>query len=109
MSIDPPSVLIMNHYFNFETRTWNIPPGTLARYTGKKRQTSLQPGSLIVLDGVSDGPENTMCSGRAFYSRENPNWWGLEYGVDPHFLEFVMTREDFERVGIAYRQTSVYL
>ena len=102
MSIDPPSVLIMTHYFNFETRKWNIPSGTLAKYIGPKQQTSLQPGSLIVLDGVSDGPEETMCSGRAFYSQENPNWWGNEQGIDPIHLVFVMTQEDFERIGIAY-------
>lgn len=104
LSIYHPSMLIINDFFDFNTRKWNIPFGTLARYTGPKEQKALNPGSLVVLNSVSDGPEYTTCSGRAFYSQENPNWWGNEQDINPIYLEFVMNKENFERVGLAYKQ-----
>ena len=93
----------MNYFFDRHTRKWNIPSNTLAKYIGEDRQTGLESGSLVVLDNVSDGPESTMCKGRAFYTQENPYWWGNEEHIDPIYLAFVMTKENFERVGLAYK------
>ena len=80
-------------YYSNQTKTWNIPIGTVARFQGML---------LFVSEVEQNLPfgEEPYCRGVVFYDQTDPFAGHTNGGKYPlNELIFVMTKEDFEYFG----------